>query len=90
MKAIRGKEFEIVAAQVGTHAKSYAALDSLSGYPRVDRAVLHRLVTSITGALIVADNLVADYERRTSGDEVGRLYVEYWKIELADELEQCK
>ncbi|AFK51437.1 hypothetical protein TCELL_1014 [Thermogladius calderae 1633] len=89
MKAVKGTEFENVAAYVGTYAKSYTSLDSLSGYPNVDKAVLHRLVTSITGALIVADNLVADYERRTSSDEVGRLYVEYWKVELADELKQC-
>ncbi|MCX8196630.1 MAG: CRISPR-associated endonuclease Cas3'' [Acidilobaceae archaeon] len=40
------------------------------------------IIASLSGALIVADNLVAHYERRTSDDEASENYMRHWQHEL--------
>lgn len=50
---------------------------------------VYRLVSTLTGMLIIADNLVADYEERSSDEGSSRLYVVHWKRELSNYLEKC-
>jgi len=47
------------------------------------------LVTILTGSLMIADNIAAEFERRSSDEGGSRLYVEYWKRELGNRLYDC-
>ncbi|MEM4849994.1 MAG: CRISPR-associated endonuclease Cas3'' [Desulfurococcaceae archaeon] len=48
---------------------------------------IYKIVSAITGFLIIADNLVASYcEKRVSDDESTPVYVEYWVKELINKL----
>jgi len=49
----------------------------------------YKLVSTLTGLLIIADNLVAEHEGRSSDEETSRLYVDHWKRELGDYISEC-
>jgi len=49
----------------------------------------YKLVSTLTGLLIIADNLVAEHEGRSSDEETSRLYVDHWKRELGDYINEC-
>ena len=53
-----------------------------------DRAelMIYKLVSTLSGFLIIADNLAAQFECRDSDDRSSKLYVEYWLKELKDRL----
>jgi CRISPR-associated endonuclease Cas3-HD len=48
--------------------------------------MIYKLVSTLSGFLIVADNLAAQLEGRSSDDKSSKLYVEYWMRELKDKL----
>jgi CRISPR-associated endonuclease Cas3-HD len=50
---------------------------------------VYKLVSALTGILIISDNLAADYEGRASDEGSSRLYVAHWKRELSDYLKKC-
>jgi CRISPR-associated endonuclease Cas3-HD len=49
----------------------------------------YKLVSTLTGLLIIADNLVAEHEGRSSDEETSRLYVNHWKNELGYYMNKC-
>ncbi|MEM4569731.1 MAG: CRISPR-associated endonuclease Cas3'' [Desulfurococcaceae archaeon] len=56
-------------------------------YKKINEYDSYRIVSTLAGFLIVADNLVASYcEKRVSDDETTPAYVEIWKRELREKL----
>lgn len=49
----------------------------------------YKFVVIASGALIIADNIAAEYEGRHSDEGGSRLYTEHWKRELSDNLRYC-
>lgn len=48
---------------------------------------VYKITSILTGILIIADNLVATWERRNTDDKAGPLYVRYWQRELKYKLD---
>ncbi len=59
------------------------------GFSERDVRGVYRLVSTLTGILIVADNLAANYEERSSDEGSSRLFVLHWERELSSYLDKC-
>ncbi|MCS7106507.1 MAG: CRISPR-associated endonuclease Cas3'' [Acidilobaceae archaeon] len=51
-------------------------------YDEDNKKNYYPIIAPLSGALIIADNLVADYERRTSDDKASPIYMRHWQKEL--------